>query len=113
MRQEARGQRDVEGSRGDAGGGGVGLHDGKPRLGRQPRGFVGQGVEDLRGLGHGVSGSLRSLRDGAGGDAWASLPRKLGAEAREPGTPLSPGTKMRARRGGRSEEGRVGKGWYK
>src|SRR5690606_37942031 len=69
LRQDAAGQRDVAGGHVDAGGGGERLHDRQQRAGGQGRGFVGQGVDDLGGLGHVVShvgggGAATSARHG-------------------------------------------------
>src|SRR5690606_19784461 len=56
LRQDAAGQRDVPGFDLDAGGGGEGLDDGQQRLGGQERRFVGQGIDDLRRVRHGLRG---------------------------------------------------------
>src|SRR5690606_30998600 len=56
-------QRDVPGLHGHPGGAGEGLHDRQQRLRGQERGFVGQGVDDLGGVGHGQG--FLGKRDGA------------------------------------------------
>jgi len=53
LREDARGQRYVSGFDLDARGAGIGLHDRQERGGGEERRLVGEGVEDLVGVGHG------------------------------------------------------------
>src|SRR6185437_2765225 len=69
LRQDAPGQRDVARLHRDARGGGERLHDGQQRSRGEERRFVGEGVDDLRRIGHGRRDSLTAMgewRDASG-----------------------------------------------